>query len=99
MSTLCRRRSFASKGYIVLSYSARGFGMSEGLINVVGDKGMEDLAAVIDYLENNTPVDISKIGMAGISYGGGISLLGLSRESRVKTAVSMSGWSDLGRSL
>ncbi len=90
---------FAARGYIVLSYSTRGFGLSEGLVNVAGDGDMQDLSAAIDYLEAHTPVDVNRIGMAGISYGGGISLLGLSRESRIKTAVAMSGWADLTRSL
>jgi predicted acyl esterase len=89
----------AKKGYIVLSYSTRGFGESEGLINVAGPKDMEDLSAALDWLEGNTPVDVNNIGMSGISYGGGISMLGLAQEPRIKTAVAMSGWTDLTRSL
>ncbi|HBS04259.1 MAG TPA: esterase [Leptospiraceae bacterium] len=89
----------AKKGYIVLSYSTRGFGKSEGLINVAGPADMQDLSAALDWLEEHTPVDVNNIGMAGISYGAGISMLGLARENRVKTAVAMSGWTDLERSL
>ena len=89
----------AKKGYIVLSYSTRGFGKSEGLINVAGPSDMQDLSAVLDWMEANTPVDSQNIGMAGISYGAGISMLGLAKEDRIKTAVAMSGWTDLERSL
>ncbi len=89
----------AKKGYIVLSYTTRGFGKSEGVINVAGPNDMSDLSSVIDYLESSTPVDITNIGISGISYGGGISLLGLSREPRIKTAVAMSCWGSLPDSL
>ncbi|MCB1179593.1 MAG: alpha/beta hydrolase, partial [Leptospiraceae bacterium] len=82
----------AKKGYIVFSYSTRGFGKSEGLINVAGPKDMKDLSAVIDYLELNYPIQKGNIGLSGISYGGGTSLLGLANEPRVRTAVAMSGW-------
>lgn len=91
--------TLASRGYIVLSYNTRGFGTSGGLINVAGPKDMEDLSAVIDWMEANTAVDVERIGMSGISYGAGISLLGLAQESRIRTAVAMSGWGDLADSL
>ncbi len=91
--------ALAERGYIVLSYNTRGFGTSEGLINVAGPDDMADLRAALDWLEANTAVDVERIGMAGISYGAGISLLGLAQEPRVKTAVAMSGWADLGDSL
>ncbi len=90
---------FAKKGYIVLSYSTRGFGLSEGYINVAGPKDMEDLDAALDWLEANTQVDVENIGIAGISYGGGISLLGLAQHDRIKTAASLSGWASLVEAL
>ena len=91
--------TLAGRGYIVLSYNTRGFGTSGGLINVAGPQDMEDLSAVIDWLEDSTAVNVERIGMSGISYGAGISLLGLAQESRVRTAVAMSGWGDLADSL
>ncbi|GBF41489.1 esterase [Leptospira ellinghausenii] len=89
----------AKKGYVVFSYNTRGFGTSGGLINVAGPKDMEDLSKGIDFLLANAPVNASNIGIAGISYGAGISLLGLSKEPRIKTAVAMSGWGSLPDSL
>ena len=90
---------FASKGYIVMSYSTRGFGFSDGYINTAGPKDLEDLSVVIDWLEANRNVDSANIGISGISYGAGISLIALAKEDRIKTAVPMSGWSDLRESL
>ncbi|HSH04328.1 MAG TPA: CocE/NonD family hydrolase [Anaerolineae bacterium] len=90
---------FAEKGYIVLSYSARGWGQSTGLINVAGPKDMADINALIDWLLASTPADPANIGMAGISYGAGLSLLGAAHDSRVKTVMAMSGWGDVGEAL
>ncbi|TQV74740.1 prolyl oligopeptidase family serine peptidase [Aliikangiella marina] len=90
---------FAKKGYLVFSYSARGWGCSGGQVNVVGDKDMQDLSAVVDWLQANTAVDSNNIGISGISYGSGISLMGLAKEPRIKTAVAMSTWGSLTDSL
>lgn len=90
---------FAEKGYIVFSYSSRGWGLSGGMVTVAGPRDMEDLSAGIDWLLANVPVDEKNIGIAGISYGAGISLLGLAHDQRIKTAVAMSGWGDLAASL
>jgi predicted acyl esterase len=88
---------FASQGYIVLSYDARGWYSSTGLIDVAKPADVQDLSAAVDWLQANTPVDMKNIGAAGISYGAGISLLGLAGEPRIKTAASMSGWGSLTR--
>ncbi len=90
---------FASEGYIVLSYSARGWGLSGGLIDVAKPADVEDLSAAVDWLEANTPVDMENIGVGGVSYGAGISLLGIANEPRIKTAAAMSGWGSLTRAL
>jgi predicted acyl esterase len=90
---------FASEGYIALSYSARGWGLSGGLIDVAKPADVKDLSAAIDWLEANTPVDMNNIGAAGMSYGAGIALLGVANEPRLKTVASMSGWGSLTRAL
>ncbi|MBF0238398.1 MAG: acyl esterase [SAR324 cluster bacterium] len=92
-------RKFAQEGYVVLSYSSRGWGKSEGLVNIAGPNDMGDYKAVVDWMVQHLPVDINNIGCAGVSYGAGISLLGLAHDSIVKTAVVMSGWANLGDSI
>jgi predicted acyl esterase len=89
----------AQEGYVVLSYSARGWGRSEGVVTVAGPEDMQDLSAGVDWLLAHAPVDAANIGISGISYGAGISLLGLAHEPRIKTAVAMSGWGSLARSI
>ena len=85
----------AEKGYIVLSYSTRGFGQSGGVIATAGPQDVSDLSAVIDFLLANYPVDPQAIGSAGISYGSGISLLGAAFDSRIKAVSAMSSWGSL----
>lgn len=85
----------AEQGYIVLSYSTRGFGQSGGMINTGGPKDMDDLSRVIDYLISHYQVNPEAIGAAGISYGSGISLLGAAHDSRIKAVSAMSSWGSL----
>jgi pimeloyl-ACP methyl ester carboxylesterase len=92
-------RRFADDGFLVLSYTPRGFGRSDGVISGAGPNDQNDVSVLIDWLEANTSVDISNLAMAGISYGGGLALLSATREPRLKTVVSMSGWADLAESL
>ncbi|VFQ43560.1 CocE/NonD family hydrolase [Desulfoluna butyratoxydans] len=106
-------KTFCEKGYIVLSYSARGWGQSEGVVNVGGRKDTSDITTLIDWLTANTPVagvvkapdgsvaddSDARIGMCGISLGGGLSLMGAAFDTRVKAVMAMVPWGDLVDSL
>jgi len=89
----------AEKGYIVLSYSTRGFGQSGGLIDTAGPLDTADFSTIIDFLISNYNVDVDAIGTGGISYGAGISFIGAAKDSRVKVVAAMSCWGDLFESL
>ncbi|MDK2779451.1 MAG: acyl esterase [Pseudomonadota bacterium] len=90
---------FAEEGYVVLSYSTRGFGTSGGQIDTAGPLDMADLSNVIDYLITHFDVDPNAIGTAGISYGSGISLLGAAHDPRISAVAAMSTWGSLRESL
>ncbi len=92
-------REFCMKGYIVLEYNARGWWGSTGRVNVAGPDDISDVSSVIDWVCDNTKVDTAKIGMCGISYGAGISLLGAAHDDRVKTVYSMCGWGSIYEAL
>ena len=94
-----KAKKLAKQGYLVLSYSSRGWGKSEGMVEGGGPKDVADLKAVIDWLLNHTSVIPNRIGVVGISYGAGIALLGAAQDKRLRTVVSLSGWSDLIASL
>lgn len=86
-------------GYQVVAYTSRGFWDSGGGIGVAGPEDRADASAVIDWALENTDADPERIGMAGISYGGGISLLTAAEDDRIRAVASLSGWADLAVSL
>jgi predicted acyl esterase len=88
-------RKMAKRGYIVLSYSARGWGKSGGRVDAGGPNDLADIDAIIKWALSELPSDSKNIGMAGISYGGGLSLLAAAHDSRIKAVAVMSAWSDL----
>jgi len=94
-----KEAEFAQAGYITCAYDTRGWGLAGGKIGTAGPLEMQDLSLVIDWLIENTPADPGSIGVIGISYGGGHSLLSPAFDDRVKTVVGMSGWSDLTQAL
>jgi predicted acyl esterase len=95
----------ANDGYVVVSYSSRGFGTlcslnpACGYIDIAGPLTVGDVSTVITWALNNTPSNPNEIGVSGISYGAGASLLAAENDSRIKAVASMSTWADLLASL
>lgn len=89
----------AKDGYIVIEYASRGWWKSEGITSVASPDDIKDVSDIVDWLGANVPVDQANIAISGISYGAGISLLGLAREPRIKTAAALSGWASLEEQL
>ncbi|MFF7278297.1 alpha/beta fold hydrolase [Streptomyces griseorubiginosus] len=92
---LAQAQKLANSGYIVVSYNVRGFWQSGGEIEVAGPPDIADASKVIDWALANTPSDARRIGMAGVSYGAGISLITAAQDKRVKAVAALSGWADL----
>jgi predicted acyl esterase len=88
-------QQLADRGYVVVGYNSRGFWQSGGEIETAGPADIADASKVIDWALANTPADPSRVGMAGVSYGAGISLLASGFDPRIKAVVAMSGWADL----
>ncbi|WP_405649628.1 alpha/beta fold hydrolase [Streptomyces sp. NBC_00019] len=88
-------QKLANSGYVVLSYNVRGFWQSGGEIEVAGPPDIADARKVIDWALAHTPADARNVGMAGVSYGAGISLLTAAQDKRVKAVAALSGWADL----
>ncbi|GLQ95834.1 alpha/beta hydrolase family protein [Dyella mobilis] len=95
----------ANDGYVVISYSSRGFGTGCaanpqcGYIDIAGPLTVGDVSTVITWALNNTPSNPNEIGVSGISYGAGTSLLAAEHDPRIKAVASMSTWADLLASL
>ncbi|UQA95350.1 alpha/beta fold hydrolase [Streptomyces halobius] len=79
----------ARNGYAVLTWSARGFGKSTGKIGLNAPDGeVADVSRLIDWLAKRPEVRLDKtgdprVGVAGASYGGAISLLAAGYDKRV----------------
>ncbi|OII68409.1 alpha/beta fold hydrolase [Streptomyces sp. CC77] len=92
---LAQARKLADSGYVVLTYNSRGFWQSGGHIEVAGPADVADAAAVVDWALAHTPADPGRVGMAGVSYGAGISLMAAAHDPRIKAVAALSGWADL----
>ncbi|MDH6570225.1 ABC-2 type transport system ATP-binding protein [Streptomyces sp. SAI-117] len=89
----------ARDGYAVLTWSARGFGRSTGKVGLNDpDAEVKDVSKLIDWLARQPQVQLDKpgdprVGMAGASYGGAISLLAAGHDRRVDAiAPSITYW-------
>ena len=98
-------RSLARAGFVVLAYTARGFGASTGLIHLDAP-GFEvaDARLLIDYLATRAEVRTDapgdpRVGVAGSSYGGALALLSAGYDKRVDAVAADITWSNLARSL
>ncbi|GAA0368747.1 CocE/NonD family hydrolase [Streptomyces blastmyceticus] len=96
---IAQAKQLAESGYVVVSYTARGFWLSGGKIETAGPQDIADASGVIDWALANTPADPGRIGMGGVSYGAGISLLTAAADKRVKAVTALSGWADLIESI
>lgn len=94
----------AAAGYVVLSYTARGFGDGEsgGQVTLAGPDELGDLSHVIDWLlddpNNVIGPRVTKIGVVGASYGGGHGFQ-IASDPRVSAVCALVGWTDLEESL
>lgn len=92
---IAQAKQLADSGYVVVGYTSRGFWLSGGEIETAGPADVADVSAVIDWALATTPADPARIGLGGVSYGAGISLLASAHDPRVKAVVALSGWADL----
>ncbi|MDQ1532106.1 MAG: type transport system ATP-binding protein [Microbacteriaceae bacterium] len=98
-------RDLAGRGYVVLTYSARGFGRSTGQIGLDDPRyEVADLRALIDRLATRHEVLLDgpgdpRVGVAGGSYGGALSLLGAAYDRRIDAIAPQITWNSLTTAL
>ncbi|KZB86694.1 ABC transporter ATP-binding protein [Amycolatopsis regifaucium] len=103
-SVATEARELADKGFVVLAWSARGFGRSTGKIALNDpDREVADARKLIDHLatrpevlsENGDP----KVAASGASYGGALSLLLAGTDNRVDAIAPVITYNDLAQGL
>jgi ABC-2 type transport system ATP-binding protein len=96
-----RARDLAGRGYVVLTYSARGFGGSGGRIHLDDpDFEVADARELVDLLARRPDVRLDAagdphVGVAGGSYGGALALMLGATDQRVDAVVASITWNDL----
>jgi ABC-2 type transport system ATP-binding protein len=94
-------RDLAGRGYVVLTYSARGFGESTGRIGLDDPRfEVADLSALLDRLAARDDVLLDaagdpRVGVAGASYGGALALLGAGQDDRIDAIAPQITWNSL----
>ena len=89
----------AAMGYFVLMPNPRGsFGEGERFAKAVrldmGHGDLRDILAGVDKVEAQYPIDDSRLGLTGWSYGGFMSMFAPTQTHRFKAAVVGAGLSD-----
>ena len=98
-------RDLARAGYVVLTYSARGFGKSGGLVHLDAPAfEVADASKLIDYLATQASVREDapgdpRVGVAGSSYGGGLALLLAGTDHRIDAVGADITWNSLEHAL
>ncbi len=98
-------KSLAQHGYVVLAYTARGFGQSGGLIHLdAPDYEVADAQKLVSYLATLPEVmkdapDDPRVGVAGSSYGGGLALLLAGYDKRIDAVGADITWNSLTTAL
>ena len=104
-STREQATQLVEDGYVVLTYSARGFGDSGGRIHLDAlDYEVADASRMLDLLAERDDVvqdadGDPHVGVAGGSYGGALSLLLAGSDPRVDVVAASHTWNDLGTAL
>jgi ABC-2 type transport system ATP-binding protein len=104
-SVATQAEELARDGFVVLAYSARGFGRSTGQIALNSlDYEVRDAQKLLDWLATRDEVQTDgpgdpRVGVTGASYGGALSLLLAGVDQRVDTIAPVITYNDLSQAL
>ena len=92
-------REFLARGYSVLLPNPRGsYGQGEAFtaanVRDFGHGDLRDILAGVDAAEQAAPIDDTRLGVTGGSYGGFMTMWAVTQTHRFKAAVASAGISD-----
>lgn len=92
-------RALTKRGYAVLAFDYRGFGLSEGERGrLVPQEWVEDLRAAVDRVSAHEQLDSSRVALLGWGLGGGVVVAEAAYDPRVRAVVACNGIADGHRS-
>jgi ABC-2 type transport system ATP-binding protein len=97
--------ALARRGFVVLAWTARGFGASTGQIALDSpDYEVADARELVDWLAKRADVvqdapGDPRVGVTGASYGGALALLLAGTDRRVDALAPEITWNDLAQAL
>jgi acylaminoacyl-peptidase len=91
--------AFSALGYFILEPNPRGsFGQGEAFTEAnrrdFGYGDLRDILAGVDAVEARYPIDSSRVGLTGWSYGGFMTMFAITQTRRFRAAVAGAGISD-----
>jgi dipeptidyl aminopeptidase/acylaminoacyl peptidase len=91
--------AFSARGYFVLMPNPRGsYGQGEAFTQAnrkdFGYGDLRDILAGVDAAEAKYPIDANRVGLAGWSYGGFMTMFAVTQTHRFKAAVAGAGIAD-----
>ena len=104
-SVIAEAKFYQERGYVVMTWTARGFGKSTGQITMNStDAEISDIRLLISALSKNKSViqDGSgdpRVGIAGASYGGAAALMTAALDKRIDAVIADITWSDMQQAL
>lgn len=104
-SVVAQAELLQSNGYVVLTYSARGFGRTNAQISMNSPEfEIADAISLVDFLAKHKSVKKDSandpvVGVAGGSYGGALALMLAGYDSRVDALASDITWNNLETAL
>ena len=72
---------FLERGYAVLLFDPRGYGLSSGFFTF--KRSNEDVSSAIEFLDSRPEIDGNRIGIFGMSLGAALSLEAAARDERI----------------
>ncbi|HXH77177.1 alpha/beta hydrolase [Nocardioides sp.] len=92
-------RALTPRGYAVLAFDYRGFGLSEGERGrLVAQEWVLDVRAAVDRVCAHPDLDADKVALIGWGLGGGVVVAEAADDPRVKVLASCNGIADGYRS-
>lgn len=88
-------RALVPRGFAVLAFDYRGFGLSEGERGrLVPQEWAEDARAAVDRVSAHPEIDAEQVGLLGWGLGGGVVVYEAGDDQRVKAVATCNGIAD-----